>query len=227
MPAGASALGSDSNLRLSAAEELRLLEHGARLKRPPTKPAGPRRGLGCGRFAWQHAAAAGARALGQPVGTIDAGFRADLVEIDSSHPLLTGLEPDELLNAFVFAADREAIRSVWVAEKRQVHEGPSPARRRTAQAASCRPSRSSEHEPEPAVVRGQRAATAFLSWPPFDRICRKMALFSKSVHAPASTCCTSRRNFPGWSGSRPIAWSTWKASGQPWQPRGPRTSGRP
>ncbi|MEJ8569457.1 formimidoylglutamate deiminase [Elongatibacter sediminis] len=107
-------IGSDSNLRISVTEELRLLEFQARLR-------GLRRnvladaGLGCGRSLHQRATRGGARALGQPVGEIRPGARADLVELDGEHPLLAGRDGDTVLDTWIFADPRDMIRTVWVA----------------------------------------------------------------------------------------------------------------
>jgi formimidoylglutamate deiminase len=111
---GAFAVGSDSNVRVSAMEELRWLEYGARLatQRRNVLSSGQQT---CGRVAWQRAALAGARALDQPAGQLAPGCRADLVELDTHHPLLAGLDGDDLLQAAVFGAGRSCIRSVWIA----------------------------------------------------------------------------------------------------------------
>lgn len=115
-------IGSDSNLRISVAEELRLLEFNARLRsglrqllRSPELP--------CGRFLYQGAASGGARALAQPVGQLASGRRADLVELDPGHPLLAGRNGDQWLEAYVFGGGRDMIRSVFVAGQQQVAEG--------------------------------------------------------------------------------------------------------
>jgi formimidoylglutamate deiminase len=115
-------IGSDSNLRVSVSEELRLLEFNERLRsghrqllRTPDQP--------CGRFLYQHAALAGARALGQPVGQLSEGCRADLVELDTRHPLLAARSGDEWLESFVFAGGKDMIRSVFVGGRQRVSEG--------------------------------------------------------------------------------------------------------
>lgn len=120
-------VGSDSNLRLSVAEELRLLEFQARLH------SGRRNvlasdGHGCGRSLYQRALHGGAEALGQPVGRIAPGWRADLVELDATHPLLAGRDGDVLLDSWVLAGDASMVRSVRVAGKVRVSEGRHLAR---------------------------------------------------------------------------------------------------
>jgi len=128
---GSLAVGSDSNVRISVAEELRLLEYNERLR------SGQRNVLtdnvmSCGRFLYQHAARSGGVALGQAVGCLDTGFRADLVELDGDHELLAGRSPDAALDSWVFAGDNSMLSSVWVAGRRMVTRG-----RHTA-ASNCR-----------------------------------------------------------------------------------------
>jgi formimidoylglutamate deiminase len=115
-------IGSDSNLRISVDEELRLLEFGQRL-------ASGRRNVisndreSNGRYLYTRAARGGAQALGQAVGRIAIGCRADLVELDSEHPLLAGLSGDEVLDSWLFAGDSTMLRSVRVAGQCMVEEG--------------------------------------------------------------------------------------------------------
>jgi formimidoylglutamate deiminase len=119
---GSFSIGSDSNIRISVAEELRLLEYNERLK------SGQRNVLTdtntpCGRFLYQHAAGSGAAALGQAVGRLEPGYRADLLELDNKHELLSGRECDEALDSWIFAGDRSMINSVWVAGRRVINQG--------------------------------------------------------------------------------------------------------
>jgi len=119
---GRFAVGSDSNVRISAAEELRLLEYNERLR------SGQRNVLtdnvkSCGSFLYQQAARAGGVALGQAVGRLETGFRADLVELDADHELLAGRSPDAALDSWVFAGGHAMLNSVWVAGRRVVTRG--------------------------------------------------------------------------------------------------------
>jgi len=115
-------IGSDSNLRLSAGEELRLLEFTQRL-RSGRRNVLADAGHSCGRHLYERAAAGGARALGQPVGHIEAGCRADLVELEPDDPRLAGLRGDRVLDSYVFAGDERLVRSVWVAGRRVLEKG--------------------------------------------------------------------------------------------------------
>jgi len=111
---GSVAIGSDSNVRISVAEELRLLEYGQRLL------SGQRNVLAgtddsCGRFLYQHMAKGGGIAIGQRVGKLAVGYRADFLVLDDGHELLNGRLPDVALDSWIFAGDRSMIDSVWVA----------------------------------------------------------------------------------------------------------------
>lgn len=119
---GSFAIGSDSNVRISVAEELRLLEYNERL-RSGQRNVLTTAGTGCGRFLYQHAAKSGATALGQAVGQLEPGCRADLLELDGNHELLAGRKPDAVLDSWIFAGDNSMLNSVWVAGRRLVDRG--------------------------------------------------------------------------------------------------------
>ncbi len=133
---GKLAVGSDSNLRVSACEELRLLEFGLRL-RTGRRNVLARKDHPCGRLMYEETAAGGGAALGQPVGKLAVGYRADLVELDPQHPLLSGVATEDVVDRFVFAGDRSMIRSVFVGGHQRVHDGRHPAREGVAEAFSA------------------------------------------------------------------------------------------
>jgi len=115
-------IGSDSNLRLCPAEELRLLEGTQRLATGRRNVlADP--GQSTGENLLSRAAEGGALATAQPVGAIEAGRRADLLELDPGHPLLAGLAPDKALDTWLFAGGPDMIRSVRVSGRVLVDAG--------------------------------------------------------------------------------------------------------
>jgi formimidoylglutamate deiminase len=107
-------LGSDSNARISALEEMRWLEYGQRLRREERGALRDAEGrvaptlLGA-------TTAGGAAALGLPAGRLEAGRWADLVAIDLDAPELTDLGPGELLEGLVFGAGNSVIWGTAVA----------------------------------------------------------------------------------------------------------------
>ncbi len=115
-------IGSDSNLRISVSEELRLLEFSERLRRGRRNVLRDKGG-NCGRFLYAHAARSGAQALAQETGILAIGRRADLVELDPAHPLLAGRDGDAVLESLLFAGGKEMVRSVIVGGRQLVIEG--------------------------------------------------------------------------------------------------------
>ncbi|NQV98228.1 MAG: formimidoylglutamate deiminase [Rhodospirillales bacterium] len=110
---GRIAIGSDSNVLISAAEELRLLEYGQRLRdQGRNRLAAPGRSTGHSLFA--QAVSGGAQASGRKAGRLAAGYRADILSLDGDHPALVAKHRDGWLDGWIFAATGSAIRDVWV-----------------------------------------------------------------------------------------------------------------
>ncbi len=112
-------VGSDSNVLISLAEELRTLEYGQRL-RDRARAVIAEDDRSTGRVLVQGAAEGGAQAAGRAAGRIAPGLWADLVRLD------TDLAGDSALDAFVFA--RGTVADVWSAGRPVVTGGRHPAR---------------------------------------------------------------------------------------------------
>ena len=123
---GAFGIGSDSQVTVSAADELRLLEYSQRLSRQTrcvaADPASSRASH-VGRRLYDGALAGGARALAHPVGELRPGKRADIVVLSADHPALLGHDTDTVLDAYVFSAGAAAVRDVFVAGDLVVSNG--------------------------------------------------------------------------------------------------------
>lgn len=120
-------IGSDSNVFISAAAELRLLEQSQRLvDRARNRLAEPPRSTG--RSIFDAAVAGGARALGREAAGLVAGAPADLVVLDGDHPALFGRDGDALLDSWIFAAATSPVRDVWAFGRHVVAEGRHRAR---------------------------------------------------------------------------------------------------
>jgi formimidoylglutamate deiminase len=115
-------IGSDSNIRISLAEELRQLETTQRL-RDHSRAALATAERSTGRRLWEEACRGGAQAAGRAAGAIAPGLWADLVALDAAHVDLEGLEGDALLDAFVAAGDSRMVTDVWAAGRHRVREG--------------------------------------------------------------------------------------------------------
>ncbi len=120
-------VGSDSNIRIALAEELRSLEYSQRL-RDRVRAALATPDVSTGRALFSGALAGGAQAAGRRSGAIMPGLWADLLALDASHPDLAGLSADRLLDAWIFAAGDGAVREVWAAGRHVVREGRHVAR---------------------------------------------------------------------------------------------------
>ena len=93
-------VGSDSNVLIDAAEELRLLEYGQRLTLRGRNVLAPDATRSTGRFLFEGALHGGAQALGVPAG-LQVGASADLVELDAGHPALQARQDDAWLDSCV------------------------------------------------------------------------------------------------------------------------------
>jgi formiminoglutamate deiminase len=120
---GMIAIGSDSNIIVSVAEELRQLEYSQRLKLQARNvlAGGPNRSTG--RALFDAAATGGARALGQPQGALAAGLRADIVVLDQQHGALTGRTGDNVLDSWIFSGGNACVKDVFVAGQHLVRQG--------------------------------------------------------------------------------------------------------
>ncbi|NDV00188.1 formimidoylglutamate deiminase [Pseudoroseicyclus tamaricis] len=119
---GAIAIGSDSNIRISLAEELRQLDTSQRL-RDRSRAALATAGRSTGRRLMEDAAVGGAQAAGRGSGRIAVGEWADLLALDAGHVDLTGLEGDAALDSFVFAGGTGMVDRVWSAGRALVTGG--------------------------------------------------------------------------------------------------------
>jgi formimidoylglutamate deiminase len=108
-------IGSDSQSTVNPAEELRWLEYQQRLRRRRRGVLATPKFPNVGTRLWREAASAGAQALGQPIGAIAAGRRADWLVLDPSHPTLAGAPLEAALDHVLFAGADAAISDVMVA----------------------------------------------------------------------------------------------------------------
>ncbi len=77
---GAFGIGTDSNVLVGVADELRQLEYGQRLKHRERNVLSGGAGASTGRALFDHALAGGARALGRPTVGLTPGARGDIVD---------------------------------------------------------------------------------------------------------------------------------------------------
>ncbi len=119
---GVFGIGSDSNLRISLTEELRMLEYSQRQRDLQRNVMATGAGS-VGKTLYLGAAGGGAQALGRRAGEIKPGHLADLVAINSQHRNLCALTPDQFFDGLCFATDDSVISDTWSAGRHLVQAG--------------------------------------------------------------------------------------------------------
>jgi formimidoylglutamate deiminase len=119
---GRIAIGSDSNIRISLAEELRTLDYSQRLRdhsraalATPEKPTGRR--------LFDEILRGGAQAADRNCGRIAPGALADLMVLDDTAVDLDERRGDTVLDSFVFAGSDRMVTDVWSAGRHVVKGG--------------------------------------------------------------------------------------------------------
>lgn len=116
-------IGSDSHVSLSVVEELRWLEYGQRLRDQRRNRLYRSDQPMVGRTLFDAALAGGAQALGQPIGQLQVGQRADWLVLDGNDPYIATASGDAILNRWLFAGNDRQIRDVMVSGRWVVREG--------------------------------------------------------------------------------------------------------
>jgi formimidoylglutamate deiminase len=116
-------IGSDSHVSLSVVEELRWLEYGQRLRDQRRNRLYRSDQPMVGRTLFDAALSGGAQALGQPVGRLAVGQRADWLVLDGNDPYIATASGDAILNRWLFAGSDRQIRDVMVNGRWVVREG--------------------------------------------------------------------------------------------------------
>ena len=120
-------VGSDSNVMLDAAAELRTLEYSQRLALEARNVMAGEAGSSCGRRLFDAALAGGAQALlgsaAAAVAGLKIGAPLDLVSLAAAHPALLERRDDEILDSWIFAAGAGVIDCVWRAGVKLVSGG--------------------------------------------------------------------------------------------------------
>ncbi len=120
---GVMAIGTDSNVLIDPAQELRTLEYGQRLTRRARNVLARPGQTSTGATLFTRALAGGAQALGEPVTGLAVGAGADVVSLAAGHPALVGRSGDALLDGWIFAGDSRCVETVWRRGARVVEHG--------------------------------------------------------------------------------------------------------
>ncbi|AJA10091.1 N-formimino-L-glutamate deiminase [Sphingopyxis fribergensis] len=115
-------VGTDSNILVDAAQELRALEYSQRLAQRARALLASEEAPFVGANLFARAVQGGAQALGVPAG-LAVGHAADIVALDLDHPAFAGTDDATLLDRWIFAARAGAIDSVWRAGIKRVEKG--------------------------------------------------------------------------------------------------------
>ena len=115
-------VGSNSNVSIGVAAELRQLEYAQRLReraRNVCAPAGGSTGRAMLEAIWS----GGAQALRRRCGRLAPGASADILTFRADHPTLAGKADDEILDAWIFAVGNGLVDCVWSGGLKVVVDG--------------------------------------------------------------------------------------------------------
>lgn len=116
-------VGTDSNVQISLAYELRQLEYAQRLRNRLRNVMATGEGRSTGRQLFDATLAGGAQALGQVHAGLKAGALADIVTLNPEHPALLHRNADAILDGWIFSADSAAVGTVWSLGRKVVVAG--------------------------------------------------------------------------------------------------------
>ena len=111
---GAIAIGSDSQITISPAEDLRQLEYSQRLRDRTRNALASGPGASTGRTLLDAVLRGGVTCLDRFTGAIAVGKRCDIAVLDDGHPALIGRERDEALDTWIFSAGNSAVKDMIV-----------------------------------------------------------------------------------------------------------------
>jgi formimidoylglutamate deiminase len=120
-------IGSDSNILISLAQELRTLEYSQRLS-TLNRAVMATEDRSTGRVLFDGACRGGAQAAGRESGAIEVGAWADLMALDGNATDLIGREGDNVLDTWIFAGTDTRVTDVWAAGRHMVQDGMHIAR---------------------------------------------------------------------------------------------------
>jgi formiminoglutamate deiminase len=116
-------IGSDSNVLVGVADELRQLEYAQRLQSHERNVMSRGEGASTGRALYEAAAHGGSAALGAPAAVLAPGSPADIISLDAAHPALLERRGDRGVDAWIFAARTSPVDCVWVSGRKWVEGG--------------------------------------------------------------------------------------------------------
>jgi formimidoylglutamate deiminase len=124
-------IGTDSNVLIDMAEELRLLEYGQRLQHRERNALHMSSERSTGRTLFDVALEGASHVLSPDVGRLAVGCFADIVSLNADHPSLAHRRGDAWLDSWIFAG-AAALDCVWSAGRKVVEHGRHHDRERAA-----------------------------------------------------------------------------------------------
>jgi formiminoglutamate deiminase len=121
-------IGSDSNVLVGVADELRQLEYAQRVQGRQRNVMSRGEGTSTGRSLYEAAAQGGSAALRASAAVLAPGAPADIISLDAAHPALLERRGDRVLDAWIFAARTSPVDCVWVGGRKWVEAGRHRAR---------------------------------------------------------------------------------------------------
>jgi formiminoglutamate deiminase len=116
-------IGTDSNVSIDPAQELRQLEYAQRLTWRRRNVLAGGGGRSTGRSLFDTALAGGRQAMGLTGAGLQRGAPADLMTLRADHPATVSLDGDALLDAWIFNAGKAIVDCVWAGGRKCVSDG--------------------------------------------------------------------------------------------------------
>ena len=119
-------IGGDSHVSVDPFLELRLFEYGQRIRSEQRNVFGLAREESFGGRLYRAACSGGAQALGQPIGAIAAGRRADWIVLNASDVAIAPQRGDALLDSAIFGPAKAPVGDVMTGGKWRVRDRVHP-----------------------------------------------------------------------------------------------------
>ncbi len=116
-------VGTDSNIRTNAAEELQMLEYSQRLSKKRRNILADNNNPNVGDSLYQQACSGGAIALAQPAGAIEVGKRGDFIVLDAHLDGVQRPANPRYMDYWLFGACDRSPKDVFVAGQQLVADG--------------------------------------------------------------------------------------------------------
>jgi formimidoylglutamate deiminase len=120
---GAFGIGTDSNVLIGVADELRQLEYSQRLANQARNVMAGRTATSTGRALFEAALNGGSQALGVESCGLAEGAFADVVSLDAGHVAFAGRSQDAILDSWIFGAGGALVDCVWAGGHKVVKNG--------------------------------------------------------------------------------------------------------